>query len=91
MVDSLKEKTNWLPVYFPLFYPGLSVEKGDILKGNFSVKLSENSVNPDYFVKGGVMTVKGETHNFEFESYYMRKPESKNQFYGKLFKTQESN
>ncbi len=70
LIDSLEDETSWLPVYFPLFYPGIKVLEGNVVKGNFIVTLSENNINPDYQIKGAVVFNDGRQENFEFTSLY---------------------
>ncbi len=52
VVDSLRQATNWLPVFFPAFYPGVGVETGDRIEAVCSGQLSEDGVHPDYGIRG---------------------------------------
>ncbi|HVG16902.1 MAG TPA: amino acid adenylation domain-containing protein, partial [Chitinophagaceae bacterium] len=84
LIDSLNEESSWLPVYFPIFYPGKEVAKGDIIEGQFIVALSENGVNPDYKIAGQIISASGEITAFEFESQYASPNKAEYPFYKKI-------
>ncbi|MEX6690965.1 non-ribosomal peptide synthase/polyketide synthase, partial [Danxiaibacter flavus] len=87
LINSLNGDTNWLPVYFPLFYPGIEVQKGDYVQGKFVVRLSANNVNPDYSVQGTLIQKKGTSTDFGYNSFYQPACPTKNAFYLKLFQS----
>ncbi|MFN2440673.1 MAG: AMP-binding protein, partial [Chitinophagaceae bacterium] len=68
LIDSLEHETSWLPVYFPVFYPGIELVEGTIIKGNFDVRLSKNGINPDYKIKGAIISADGSRIDFEYDS-----------------------
>ncbi|NQZ06538.1 MAG: class I SAM-dependent methyltransferase [Algicola sp.] len=52
IVDSLVQQTNWLPVYVPLFYPGIAVGVGDCLNLEITKVLSADNIHPEYRISG---------------------------------------
>lgn len=59
-IDSLFDKVNWLPIFLPVAYPGISVSKHDALQLKCTTKLSEDKVHPDYFITAKLQTASGE-------------------------------
>jgi amino acid adenylation domain-containing protein/non-ribosomal peptide synthase protein (TIGR01720 family) len=53
MIDS-KEKTHHLPVYLPLSGEGIYLEKGETVQLTFSRTLSDNGLNPDFYLEGTI-------------------------------------
>ena len=66
-IDTLMEHTNWLPVIFPVFYPGVEVDAGDSIAALCETVLSDDGVHPDYRVRG-VLKTRDREVSFEFES-----------------------
>ncbi|MEM7147095.1 MAG: SAM-dependent methyltransferase [Verrucomicrobiota bacterium] len=61
--------SNWIPVYFPLFYPGLAVEAGERIRVEMGTVLSDDGVHPDYCLTGEVCGADGEAREaFRLES-----------------------
>ncbi|MDQ3174817.1 MAG: AMP-binding protein, partial [Acidobacteriota bacterium] len=85
MIDTLEDKYSWLPVYFPVFDPGIPVFKGDVIKAVCSSMLSDNGVNPDYAIKGFLIRQNGEVINFGYESFHHKRSYQKTGFYERLF------
>jgi len=84
LIDSLDDETSWLPVYFPLFYPGIEVVDGDIVKGDFIVTLSKNGINPDYKIIGEIILADGKHVDFNFNSLYDSPQTTDHPFYSKI-------
>jgi len=84
-LDILKEAHAWLPVYFPVFSPGIDVDEGDRLLATCSGWLSSNNVNPDYRIYGKLLKRTGEVVDFDFTSSHHGKAFRANGFYRKLF------
>ncbi|MGW7531797.1 hypothetical protein [Amycolatopsis sp. NPDC054798] len=59
IVDSLVDRTNWIPVYFPLFDIPIPVSAGDVLAIRFERRTSDDGVHPDYLVHGELTTTSG--------------------------------
>ncbi len=85
VIDILKREHCWLPVYFPVFYPGVEVSKGDIIKALVIGTLSANNLNPDYRVKGSLFKRSGEIIDFDYHSYHHEKVLKKTLLYELLF------
>ncbi|MEH2193291.1 MAG: non-ribosomal peptide synthase/polyketide synthase, partial [Nostoc sp.] len=84
-IDILKHEYCWLPVYFPVFEPGISVEYGDVIQAVCSRILCENNLNPDYVIKGHLLKKNGEIINFEYISYHYKNNFRQTPFYQRLF------
>jgi natural product biosynthesis luciferase-like monooxygenase protein/amino acid adenylation domain-containing protein len=84
-IDILQEEVCWLPVYFPVFYPGIDVSEGDRIQMTCAGTLSENNLNPDYTLSGCVIRERGETIPFRYTSYHHTHLFKSNAFYQELF------
>ena len=84
-IDVLAEEYSWLPVYFPVFDPGIEVSAGDVIEAVCIRTLSENKINPDYALKGHIVKVNGECIEFEYASYYRKQLFKQIPFYQRLF------
>jgi protein arginine N-methyltransferase 1 len=51
-IDSLTQPGNWIPVFAPLSGVGLEVGPGDRLAFEFTIRLSDDGVHPDYDLRG---------------------------------------
>ncbi len=85
VIDSLKHSFNWLPVYFPIFDPGLEVFEGEVINAVCSSTLCDNGVNPDYKLKGTLIRRSGEVIEFSYESFHHQRSFKKPGFYERLF------
>jgi len=85
VIDILAHEHCWLPVYFPIFYPGIGVSEGDQIKAVCSGRISDNSLNPDYKIQGKLFRKNGEVIDFKHESYHHRNSFKKTPFYERLF------
>ncbi|MDY6802242.1 MAG: amino acid adenylation domain-containing protein [Cyanobacteriota bacterium] len=84
-IDILEREHCWLPIYFPVFEPGLSVSKGDRIKGICRRSLCDNNLNPDYAIKGQLLKGNGEAIDFEHISYHYKQRFKQSPFYERLF------
>ncbi|KAB8320088.1 non-ribosomal peptide synthetase [Tolypothrix campylonemoides VB511288] len=84
-IDILENEHCWLPVYFPVFEPGIEVACGDIIQAVCYRKLCENNLNPDYSIKGHLLKQNGESINFEYVSYHYKNSFKQTPFYQRLF------
>ncbi|MEH2211071.1 amino acid adenylation domain-containing protein [Nostoc sp.] len=84
-IDILEHEYCWLPVYFPVFQPGIEVNVGDEIQAFCSRTLCDNHLNPDYAIKGRVIRKNGEVIEFEHISYHYKKLFKQTPFYQKLF------
>jgi acyl carrier protein len=53
-IDILEHEHCWLPVFFPLFDPGIDVSVNDRIEAVSGAVLSDDRLHPDYFVEGTV-------------------------------------
>ncbi|MEH1970996.1 non-ribosomal peptide synthase/polyketide synthase [Nostoc sp.] len=84
-IDILEHEYCWLPVYFPLFQPGIKVEYGDVIQAVCSRTLCSNNLNPDYAIKGYLLKKNGDVINFEYVSYHYKNNFRQTPFYQRLF------
>ncbi|MEG3936238.1 amino acid adenylation domain-containing protein, partial [Microcoleus sp. T3_B1] len=84
-IDILEYEYCWLPVYFPIFEPGIEVEQGDAIQAVCSRTLCENNLNPDYAIKGCLWKKNGEIIQFEYVSYHYKNNFRQTPFYQRLF------
>ncbi|HEU4452938.1 MAG TPA: amino acid adenylation domain-containing protein, partial [Longimicrobium sp.] len=83
-VDSLEEACSWLPMLFPVWYPGLAVEAGDVVRAVFSGAPAENGSHPDYRVDGRVEHADGRVTPFAYEAPHVRPPAAPSAFHRRL-------
>jgi thioesterase domain-containing protein/precorrin-6B methylase 2/acyl carrier protein len=84
-IDILEHPHSWLPVYFPVFYPGIEVCQGERIHLTCSGKLCENGVNLDYKVEGSVIRRNNEILNFCYEAPHYAKAFRGSPFYQMIF------
>ncbi len=72
VIDILEQEYCWLPVYFPVFYPGVEVEEGDVIKAVCSGTVCENNFNIDYRIKGSLLRKSGEVIEFDWQSFHYK-------------------
>ncbi len=85
VIDILAHEHCWLPVYFPVFYPGVRVSKGDTIRARVTGTLCENGLNPDYRIEGTLIRKKGDPVHFEHNSYHYKNVFRQTPFYDRLF------
>jgi SAM-dependent methyltransferase/acyl carrier protein len=92
LIDSLHGQYNWLPVFFPVFYPGVSVSEGDVIEAECSCVLRDSALIPDYRIKGTLIRGAGSSVAFDHTSSYRRRSFRESCFYQRLFpESQETN
>jgi amino acid adenylation domain-containing protein len=85
VIDIIEHEYCWLPVYFPVFYPGIEVSEGDTIQAVCRGTLCENQLNPDYHIEGQLIRRNGERIDFEHHSYHHRRVFKATSFYNRLF------
>lgn len=85
VIDVLEHEYCWLPVYFPVFSPGIQVSEGDKIEAICSGWLCDNNLNPDYKIEGSLIKKTGKTIEFEYSSYHYKMAFQQTPFYKKLF------
>jgi predicted RNA methylase len=87
-IDVIDDNTsNWLPVYFPIFYPGIDVSAGDKIEAICQSNLSDDQINPNYKITGRLLRKNGQITEFEYESNHHKKQFRNNPFYQNLLNT----
>jgi predicted RNA methylase/acyl carrier protein len=86
VVDSLHQRTSWLPVYFPVFDEGITVAPGEQIRAVCRATLSDNGVNPDYELRGAVLRQNGEASEFAYVSAHHAPQQGGRELYRQLFK-----
>ncbi len=84
-VDSLRQQTNWLPVFFPVFYPCITVSPGDTITATCRRVQSGSEITPDYRVTGHLRRSNGEQITFDYHSYHHHPSFQSDAFYKRLF------
>jgi non-ribosomal peptide synthase protein (TIGR01720 family) len=84
MLDVRREEHNWLPVFFPAFYPGIEVEPGDVIRAVCSVD-SNGQTLPGYRITGSIVRSNGSIIPFDYESLHDSDFFRRSPFYQKLF------
>ncbi|MGR9100207.1 MAG: amino acid adenylation domain-containing protein [Gammaproteobacteria bacterium] len=85
IADYLDEQQGWLPVFLPVFGDSLDIGEGDEIWVEWTCAMSDNKLNPDYFLSGQVYRSDREPLKFEYASRYMESGYKRNPFYRRLF------
>jgi len=85
VIDILEQEHCWLPVYLPVFHPGIDVAAGDRLVATCCGELSDDGVHPDYRVRGALYRTGGERTEIEVESPHHGSRFMANPFHRSLF------
>ncbi|KRB71153.1 hypothetical protein ASE07_27265 [Noviherbaspirillum sp. Root189] len=85
VIDIIDHRYCWLPVYFPVFYPGIDVTSGDTIRVDIVSKLCDNGINPDYHLSGELIRQNGEVFPFVYSSHHYREEYRHTPFYDFLF------
>jgi acyl transferase domain-containing protein/acyl-CoA synthetase (AMP-forming)/AMP-acid ligase II len=85
VINTLQYEYCWLPVFVPVFDPGLRVTAGDRIVATIERRLCENRLNPDFRVRGRVLRGNGEQFEFAHDSLHHESPYRATPFYRRLF------
>jgi amino acid adenylation domain-containing protein/non-ribosomal peptide synthase protein (TIGR01720 family) len=85
LIDVRQQQHNWLPVFFPVFYPGIEVSHGDIIHAVCCTETSGERVPPDYRMRGTLLRQGREPVSFDYASFRSRPVFRQSAFYEKLF------
>jgi predicted RNA methylase/acyl carrier protein len=85
LIDSLERECSWLPVFFPVFYPGIEVSRGDRLEMTCSRFLRSHPAMPDYRVHGRLIRRDGRETAFDYESPWLGESSAVSAFHGAVF------
>ena len=84
-LDTLLHKTNWFPVFFPVWPNSLPVTEGDSIECAFSRHLSDDGMHPNYAIEGIVRSRAGNEQNFMWKSDHHSSTFLASDFYKELF------
>lgn len=85
VIDTLADDYSWLPVYWPVFYPGVEVCAGDTITAVCTRLFSPDNFNPDYKIKGRLHRQHHDAIDFEYDSLLYGSEFRGDYFYEKLF------
>lgn len=81
LIDVLTSECNWLPVFFPVFSPGIQVKAGDTIAATASRVVEPGATTPDYVVTGVVQQSGESPFEFRYESRRNETSLGSNPFY----------
>jgi amino acid adenylation domain-containing protein len=90
LIDVLTSDCHWLPVFFPVFSPGVRLRAGDTVAGSASTLLEPGEMTPDYLVRGSVTRAGQAPLDFSYESRRNETACRSNPFYSALHDALES-
>ncbi len=85
LLDSLHQRLSWLPVFLPVFSPGVEVSSGDVIHARCSRRMGTHGILPDYDISGVLFRKQGEPLHYSFQSPICTSDFRKNAFYESLF------
>jgi len=85
VIDILEHEYCWLPVFLPVFNPGVAVDEGDYITGVCTRTLCENGLNPDFLLEGKLVKTNGEEVLFTYNAWHNKEVFKQNPFYETLF------
>lgn len=85
MLDTLRTETSWPPLFFPVFYPGQEVQKGDRIEVATTTFLESSEINPDYLFEGRIFRGEVCLKKFRFYSRHVSHGFRETPFYQELF------
>lgn len=85
IINTLQYEYCWLPVFVPIFDPGIRVAAGDRIVATIERTLCENRLNPDFRVRGRLLRRDGEPLEFAHDSLHHEAPYGGTSFYRRLF------
>jgi amino acid adenylation domain-containing protein/non-ribosomal peptide synthase protein (TIGR01720 family) len=85
LLDSLNDSLSWLPVFFPVFYPGINVSAGDVIRARCARRTGEYGSMPDYAIKGVLTRRQGQPVTFSYTAPRCTAAFKESPFYESLF------
>jgi len=85
ILDTMDHEHCWLPVFVPVFYPGVQVSKGDVIKADIHRTLCENGINPDFTISGSLIRATGEILYFTYKLPHFPKEFRQDEFFRRIF------
>ena len=90
VINILEYEYCWLPVFLPVFDPGVRVSAGDRITATVERRLCENGLNPDYRIRGRILRTGGAPVEFAHDSLHHESPYRGTPFYDRLFSREPS-
>ena len=84
-IDVLDNTYSWFPAYFPVYDLGIPVQIGDLLRIRCTSVLSDNGVNPDYFLQGMLVREDRVIGEFSHSSLHHGRQHAGGPYYRRLF------
>ena len=88
-LDILDGGYSSLPVYLPVFDPGMAVAPGDVIHARVRRQVGEDGLHPDFFVQGQLVRKDGGEVTFAHDSYYKNGSHRASGFHRRLFESEE--
>jgi natural product biosynthesis luciferase-like monooxygenase protein/amino acid adenylation domain-containing protein len=85
VINILEHEYCWLPVYLPVFYPGVEAAEGDYIRASVSGTFSDNNLNLDYTVKGKLFRHAGDDIEFDYTTCHHEQIFQATKFHEKIF------
>jgi acyl carrier protein len=85
LIDTFALPYSWLPVFFPVFDPGLEVRRGDAIHAVCSTALNSNGFTPDYRIQGTLRRKSGAVVEFDYASPWRGESAGATPFYQRLW------
>lgn len=86
VIDIIAHEYSWLPVYMPVFQPGINVTPGDRIHAQITRLLCDTGHNPDYVISGTLIRTTGERIDFSHASRHHQQGHKQHPFYQLLFR-----
>jgi amino acid adenylation domain-containing protein len=91
VVDAMEMRHPWSPVFFPVFYPGVEVEPGDVIEAVCSRRpCIENRRNPDYQIDFRIVRAHGTSRFARYRSPSFERSFQSSPFYQRIFDGEEA-
>lgn len=85
LMDTLADEYVWLPLYIPVFYPGVEVTAGDTIAVECIRTLGDNGFSPDYRVRGVLNRKRGGEVAFDYSFPRISETADSHPYYQSLF------
>ena len=89
-IDVLHSETNWLPVFLPVFSPGIVVETRDVVQAVCSRLMESDGLTPDYVLRGRITRQGRTVADFNYMTRRNEDSYGANPFYRALWETSGS-
>ena len=84
MIDTLHNAHSWLPLFVPLFYPGLEMTEGDYIAARCLRTCGPNGLTPDYRISGSLNRKGQDPLKFDYSLPYDQQAYRRTPFYRQI-------